>query len=305
MTVVIPAYNEARAVAQTAAAVFKAFADENIPCRILFVDDGSSDGTWAEIEAAGRLNTKVSGIRLSRNFGKEAAVSAGLDHVTDFPAVIMDADLQHPPEAAVGMYRLWEAGNIHIVEGVKRRRQDESLFNRLFANLFYGLLKSFSGLNLKNASDFKLLDETAVRTLRQMPERHTFFRAMTGWTGLNTTNFEYNVNPRVAGETKFNRMKLIKLAVNSITSYSSVPLQFVTLCGVLFTVFSFIMGTHTLYMWLAGHSVAGFTTVILLLLIIGGVIMIGLGAIGHYTAKIYDEVRQRPRYIIGDRTDDH
>lgn len=299
MTVIIPVFNESQVIRHTIDVLRQTFTSEGIPFLLLPVDDGSIDGTWAAIEELACEIPQLSGIRLSRNFGKEAAIFAGLEYAVGACAVIMDGDLQHPPVVAVEMYRLWEKGNVQIIEGVKKNRQRESTFQRICANGFYTALKLVSGVSLKNASDFKLLDRNAIDVIKRMPERRTFFRAITGWTGLPNAVVEYEVSPRAAGQTKFNRWRLIKLAVNSIASYSSLPLHVITISGLIFCIFAVIQAIQTLYKKLSGYSMDGFTTVILLQLIIGGLLMIGMGIIGLYMAKIYDEIKCRPRYIVG------
>jgi len=303
VTIIIPVLNEADVIKITANKVTEAFLRENIDFELLFIDDGSTDNTWQIIEEIVQQSEYILGIKLSRNFGKEGAIFAGLDHSQKDCVIIMDGDLQHPPEVAVQMYKLWVTGNYQIVEAVKKERQRESAIQRLGAKFYYSALKRLSGIALENASDFKLLDKQVVDVLTKMPERHTFFRAMTGWTGYSTMYLPYDVADRVGGTTKFNAMKLFKLAIDSIASYSSLPLHGVTLIGVVFCVFSVIMAAHTLYRFLLGHSLEGFTTVILLLLLIGGILMLSLGTIGIYIAKIYNEIKSRPRYIIAKKAE--
>ena len=301
ISIIIPVYNEAEVVALTVKAVTDVFA--HTPHELLLVNDGSRDGTWAAIEALAPDFPTVRGISFARNFGKEAAMFAGLDYARGECAVIMDGDLQHPPEAALEMYERWLQGDVDIIEGMKTQRQKESLMNRAAAGLFYSMLKKLSGVTLKNASDFKLLSRKAIDIVRAMPERQTFFRAITGWTGLPTATVYYETAPRAGGETKFNWTSLFRLALDSIVSYSSVPLMFSTIMGLIFCGFAAVLGVHTLVNFFIGNAVAGFTTVILLLLIIGGILLLTLGIIGIYIAKIYNEIKHRPRYIVGRTTD--
>jgi dolichol-phosphate mannosyltransferase len=300
LNIVIPAFNEALALPPMLEAVSKVFAGEDYT--LILVDDGSRDATWEAIEKFSSNNKNARGLRLSRNFGKEAAMAAGLKHADGDCVIMMDCDMQHPPETAFEMYRLWQKEKYPIIEGKKIKRQKESLLYKVCASFFYSLLKKLSGLDLENMSDFKLLDRNVVKQLNEIPERNTFFRAMTGWTGLKTGYVYYEPAARQHGETHFRIRGLVKLAVDSISSYSSAPLHLVTLLGFGFTLFAIVLGLHTLNMHLSGQSVEGFTTVILLLLIIGGILMISLGMIGIYIAKIYHEVKQRPRYIISERT---
>jgi polyisoprenyl-phosphate glycosyltransferase len=300
LSLIIPAYNEEKLLLDTMQAVSCAMLGAAIPFEIVFVDDGSSDHTWSAICACAKENEFVRGVRLSRNFGKESAISAGLAHARGDCCVVMDCDLQHPPAAAVEMYKLWLHNGFDIVEGKKAKRGRESLFYKLSAGLFYRLLRLASGINLENASDFKLLDRRVVDIVLKMPERQTFFRAMPGWLGFKTAQVLFDVPERGGGRSRWSFKGLVKLAVNAITSYSALPMQAVTVCGVAFMVFALALLIQTLYMKLSGRAVEGFTTVIILLLVIGSVIMFSLGVIGVYLSKIYEEVKNRPKYIVSD-----
>jgi polyisoprenyl-phosphate glycosyltransferase len=300
LSVVIPAYNEEKLLKNTIEAVSGAMLGAGIPFEIVFVDDGSTDATWSIIADAAKSTETVRGVRFSRNFGKESAIFAGLAHAGGGCCIVMDCDLQHPPAAAVQMYKLWLNNDFDIIEGKKARRGRESLFHRLGARLFYRLLRATSGMSLQNASDFKLLDRKAVDIINAMPERQTFFRAMSGWLGFRTTQVLFEVPERGTGRSRWSFKGLLKLAVNAITSYSSLPMQLVTVCGVAFMVFALALLAQTLYMKISGQAVAGFTTVIILLLVMGSVIMFSLGVIGVYISKIYEEVKRRPKYIVSD-----
>ena len=301
LSIVIPAYNEEANIENTAKTVL-AIADEAaIPCEIVFVSDGSKDDTYNKIKRASRMDARVRGIEFSRNFGKEAAILAGLATGNGDCFVVMDCDLQHPPQTIVEMYRLWLEG-YEVIEGVKRSRGKESGLYRKLSNLFYGVLTKLTGFDMHNTSDFKLIDKKVAQVLLRMPERKTFFRAMTFWTGFKSCQIEYDVAQRIAGETKWSSGALIRYAVHNIISFSSSPLNIVTYIGVISLIVSFVLSIQTLVRWISGSAIEGFTTVILLLLIIGGCILIGLGLIGQYIAAIYDEVKQRPRYIISKDT---
>ena len=300
LSIVIPAYNEEKLLQNTMETVSRAMQGAGIPFEVVFVDDGSTDGTWGAIAAAAKSSDTVRGVRFSRNFGKESAIFAGLAHARGGCCVVMDCDLQHPPEAAVEMYRLWLNNDFDIIEGKKARRGRESLFHRLGARFFYKLLRATSGMSLENASDFKLLDRKVVDIINAMPERQTFFRAMSGWLGFRTAQVLFEVPERGAGRSKWSFRGLMKLAVNAITSYSALPMQLVTVCGVAFMAFALALLAQTLYMKISGQAVAGFTTVIILLLVMGSVIMFSLGVIGVYISKIYEEVKRRPKYIVSD-----
>lgn len=299
LSVVVPVYNEAVCVAdglQTAAQTLDA---AGIAYQLVVVDDGSSDGTWAAVQAAGIPH--LTAIRLSRNFGKEAAIFAGLEAASGAAVAVMDGDLQHPPALLVEMYGLWQQG-YEVVEAVKSDRGRETWLSRVLANGFYKVLHLLSGLNLQNASDFRLLDRRVVDALCHMPERQTFFRGMSDWVGYRRTQVFFDVLPRQVGRSKWSRGKLCRYALSAITAYSSLPMQVVTVAGVFFLLFGVILAIQTLYTKLSGRALDGFTTVILLIIITGSIIMLGLGVIGNYIAKIYEEIKGRPRYLIAEQT---
>lgn len=301
LSVIIPAYNEQENISAAAAAVSGILDGESIDFEIVFVDDGSKDGTWDRIKSASQADERVRGVRFSRNFGKEGAIFAGLSSARGECAVLIDCDLQHPPELIPQMYRVWESG-IQVVEAKKASRGKEGLLYKLFAKSFYRLMKSSSGIDLDGASDFRLLDRKVINALLELPERLTFFRALSGWVGFSREQIEFDVRPRNAGKTKWNFGKLFVFAVNSISSFTNLPMQIITFVGVLFGIFAVVLGIQTLVRYFCGTAADGFTTVILLLLIIGACLMLGIGIIGFYLSKIYEEIKQRPRYIIAERT---
>lgn len=297
LSIIIPSFNEEGNICNTAKVVLEIMDREQINCELLFVSDGSKDKTFEAIEKAGAEDPRIKGIEFSRNFGKEAAILAGLSTGNGDCFVVMDCDLQHPPETIVEMYRFWEQG-YEIVEGLKKSRGKESVLHKKFAGFFYGIISSLTGFDMQNTSDFKLIDKKVANILIQMPERKTFFRALTFWTGFKSCNVYYDVAEREIGESKWSIMGLVKYAISNIISFSSVPLNIVTYLGAFSICVGMLLGIHTLWRWFTGTAVEGFTTVILLLLFIGGCILIGMGLIGRYIAAIYEEVKQRPRYII-------
>ena len=264
------------------------------------MDDGSRDGTWAAIQYQTARFPQVRGVKFSRNFGKEAAIFAGLAQARGDCAVVLDCDLQHPPEKIVEMYRLWQEG-YQVVEGVKTSRGKESPLHTLAARTFYSIISNATGIDMSRASDFKLLDRRAVDTLLAMREKNAFFRALSSWIGFRTTQVEFEVQPRLEGQSKWSLRSLIRYAVTNITSFSAAPLQIVTLLGVVVFLCSVVLGIWSLWQKATGQALEGFTTVILLQLFIGSILMICLGIIGYYIAKIYEEIKDRPRYIVAER----
>ena len=297
LSIVIPAYNEEKMILKTTDVVSGIMEREKIPFELVFVNDGSKDRTWEMIEKAAEKNSHVTGIRFSRNFGKESAIFAGLANAEGDCIAVMDCDLQHPPETLVEMYRLWEQG-YEVIEGVKRSRGKESILHRASAGMFYKIMSKAVQIDMSRASDFKLMDRKAVEALLSMPERNAFFRALSSWGGYRTTSVEFDVQERTEGESKWSTWSLIKYAVRNIVGFSSAPLQMITVAGVLTLLLAVVLGIQSLVKYFCGHALEGFTTVILLLLIIGSLIMLSLGVIGIYIAKIYEEVKGRPRYFI-------
>lgn len=298
LSLVIPVYEEEKLIYKNIMKIKDILESNDIPYEFIIIDDGSSDLTWDEIHKLSNEIPSLRAIKFSKNFGKEAALCAGLDMVNGDGTIVMDADLQHPPEIIPKMVKLWQVDGYDVVDGVKESRGRESIFNFLTAGLFYNMLKKSSGINLKNASDYKLLDIKVIKAWRSMPERDTFFRAMSFWVGFNRTVVKFTVAKRTDGQSKWSFISLFKLAVTAITSFSAVPLHIVTFIGIIFLIGSLGLGIHTLYMKFSGIAVNGFTTVILLLLILGSALMISLGIIGIYISRIYEEVKRRPRYIV-------
>ena len=297
LSVILPSYNEEKMIALAAETISRILDEAAIDHELLFVDDGSRDQTWAEIQRVSEENKRVVGVHFSRNFGKEAAMFAGLEQARGDCVAILDCDLQHPPEKLVEMYRLWEQG-YEVVEGIKEDRGTESAMHRFAANSFYSLISRATGMDMASSSDFKLLDRKVVDALNQMPERNVFFRALSFWVGFKKAEVSYRVRDRVAGESKWSTKSLIKYAINNIGSFSSAPLHIITVLGVVMLVIAVVFGVEALVQKILGNALGGFTTVILLLLIASSLIMISLGIIGFYIARIYEELKGRPRYII-------
>ena len=297
LSVILPSYNEEKMIPVAAETLTGILDEAQIPFELLFINDGSKDNTWAEICAARERDPRVCGVCFSRNFGKEAAMFAGLEKARGDCCVVLDCDLQHPPEKIVEMYRLWEQG-YEVVEGIKHDRGEESGLHRFAANSFYGLISRATGIDMASSSDFKLLDRKVVDTLNAMPERNVFFRALSFWVGFKKAEVFYDVRERTVGESKWSTKSLIRYAITNIGSFSSLPLHLVTVMGIVTLVISIIFSVVALVQKLTGVALGGFTTVIILLLFIGSLVMISLGIIGYYIARIYDEIKGRPRYII-------
>lgn len=228
---------------------------------------------------------------------------AGLDAARGDCCAVLDCDLQHPPEKLPEMYRLWQQG-YQVVNGVKADRGRESAAHRLGARCFYGLVSRAARVDLRRSSDFKLLDRRVVDALDALPERRTFFRGLVGWMGYRSADVEYCVAERAAGKTHFSAGALVRYALAGITAYSAAPMQIVTALGGLFLAASLVLAVQTLIRWARGAAADGFTTVILLLLFTGSILMIALGLMGYYIAQIFTECKGRPRYLILEETEE-
>lgn len=297
LSIVLPAYNEEQNIANTVKVLSEILEQNQIDYELVFISDGSRDGTYAEIVKAAAENPRVKGAEFSRNFGKEAGIFAGLELASGDAVIVMDCDLQHPPQLIPKMWQLWQNG-VEVVEGVKSDRGKESLGYKLSAGLFYRIMSKLIKIDMSASSDFKLLDRKVVDVLLGLPERNTFFRALSFWAGFRTESLPYEVQERQFGKSKWSFWSLMKYAISNVTSFSTLPLQLVTVMGMISILFSVVLAIQTLVRFLMGNSLGGFTTVILLILIIGGFLMLSLGIIGHYIARIYEEVKGRPKYII-------
>ena len=302
LSIVLPAFREGDHLPGTLRAVHDAVAFLGVPFEIIVVDDGSADTTWPALVDLRQRMPQLRGLSLARNFGKEAAILAGLDHAAGDAIVVMDCDLQHPPALIPEMFNLWRQG-YQVVNAVKADRGQESRLHGWAARLFYAAFERLAATPLAGSSDFKLLDREVADVFRRLPERSTFFRGLVSWMGYRQVDLPFQVAPRAGGRSRWSPIKLASLATGVITAFSTAPLHLVTLIGSVFLLFALGLAAQTLYVFLAGGAVAGFTTVILLLLLTSALLMISLGIIGQYLAKIYDEVKRRPRYLIKDELD--
>ncbi|MEE1313779.1 MAG: glycosyltransferase family 2 protein [Lachnospiraceae bacterium] len=297
LSVIIPVYNEEDLIEEAANTIADLLEASNIIHEIIFVNDGSEDASWKKIQEESEENSNIRGICFSRNFGKEAAMFAGMYHAEGDCCVIIDCDLQHPPEKIIEMYRLWEDG-YEIIEAVKADRGEESTFHAMGARCFYAIISKVMNVDMSRASDFKLLDRKAMMILLNMKEKNAFFRALSSWIGFRTAQIEFDVQERTAGKSKWSTKSLMKYAISNVSAFSAAPMQIVTLLGALMLVASIVLGCISLYQKLAGIALEGFTTVIIIQLFTGSIIMISLGIIGYYISKIYEEIKDRPRYIV-------
>ena len=298
LSIVIPAHNEARGITHAIDVTLKALSSCGMALEVIVVDDGSRDGTFERVTEMSGKDARIKGIRFTRNFGKEAALLAGLRVATGEAVVTIDSDLQHPPALIRKMIEEWRNGAM-VVDAVKRSRESDGPLARLRAGLFNALLSRLGGINLRDASDFKLLDRLVVEAIaRELPERQRFYRGLADWVGYRHVSIPFDVEARAEGEGKWSLWKLVQLATTAIVSFTSAPLQIVTVLGVLTLALGVVVGADAVIAWFQGRAVSGFATTIITLLVVGSFIMISLGIIGEYIAKIYDEIKARPAYLV-------
>jgi len=298
ISAVIPAYNENQGISAAITYIAGILNECESAWEIIVVDDGSHDQTYQQICQLSKTEPRIKGLSLSRNFGKEAAMLAGLAHACGDAVIVIDADLQHPPNFIPEMVDKWRAG-AQIVHLVKRSREDASVVKKAAAYCINQLISGFGGINVKNSSDFKLLDRAIVDIIvHELPERERFFRGLTSWLGFSEEYIYFDVASRQGDESKWSVWQLLELAITALTSFTSLPLRIVTFLGFTTLILGFFVATDALWSLILGQSVSGFATIIICLLLIGSFIMISLGIIGEYIAKIYEEVKARPHYFV-------
>lgn len=298
LSVVVPAFNEAQSIAPFLEALLGVLRGCCARFDVWVIDDGSRDETWERLRRARERHPELHALRFTRNFGKEAAVLAGLRQSRGAAVVVMDSDGQHPPSLLPRMLEIWRAGEAQIVAARKAARPTDSRIARLNAYLFNSIMRIMTGLDLSGASDYRLLDRRVVDALLAFPERVRFFRGMTVWTGFSTRNLAFDVEPRIAGTSRWSTGQLTKLAVNVITAYSAKPLSLVFRLGVVGMLAAWVLFLQAVYSWTAGVAVSGWTSVTVVMLFFGSANLLGIGVVGAYLAQIFDEIKARPEYLI-------
>lgn len=296
LSVVAPVYNEEELVESFVKRACAAVADYTF--ELVLVNDGSADSTPALLDRLAAEDPRVRVIHLSRNFGHQAALTAGLEHARGDVVAMIDADLQDPPELIPRMIEQWEHGS-DVVYAVREQRQGETAFKLATASWFYKLFDKLAQVDLEpNSGDFRLLDRRALDALLSMTERSRFLRGMTVWVGFTQTAVPYERDARSAGETKYTLRKMLRFSLDAIASFSHLPLQLATYAGLLSAGIAFVAIPIVLGLRLTDSYLPGFGTITILILLIGGIQLIALGVIGEYVGRIYDEVKHRPLYIV-------
>lgn len=299
VSVVLPIFNEVQTLPALHARLAGVMCELGESYELVFVNDGSRDGSLEFLKKLAVEDSKIKVISLSRNFGHQMAITCGLDHARGAAVIVMDADLQDPPELIPTLIEKWREG-YDVVYAVREERQGESLFKRATAALFYRLICRLSRVEIPaDTGDFRLLSRRAVEGLRATTERNRFVRGLVGWIGYRQTGVRFVREERAAGETKYPFRKMLKFAIDGITSFSFVPLQMATYFGFLISGASFLYIVYAvLQKLLTDRPVTGWTSLMVAMLFLGGVQLITLGIIGEYIGRIYEEVKQRPLYLV-------
>jgi polyisoprenyl-phosphate glycosyltransferase len=299
LSVVAPVYDEQATVEAFYQRVRSAL--EGVPFELVLVDDGSTDATAEIIDRIADRDPMVRVVHLSRNFGHQTALTAGLDHAAGDVVVMLDADLQDPPEVIPELLERWRSG-ADVVYAVRRERVGETRFKLTTARWFYRLMSKVSSIELaENAGDFRLMDRRALDALLAMRERSRYLRGMTVWVGFTQAAIHYERDARHAGETKYTVRKMLRFSLDAIASFSHVPLQAATVLGFVFSFVAFLAIPVVIGLKVADQYLPGFTTITVVVLLLGGIQLIAIGVIGEYVGRIYDEVKQRPLYLVRER----
>lgn len=301
LSVIIPAFNEELTIEKTAVVISKILSEANISYELIFINDGSTDETWLKICQTSIHNTKIKGISLSRNFGKDSAIFAGLSYANGNACVIIDCDLQHPPEKIVEMYTMWKEG-YQVIKGKKRNRGRENRIYKLFTRAFYKLVSLELKMDFNGNSDFIMLDRKAIDVMLTFKEKKPFFRGLCSWIGFKEAYIEFDVCERFSGKTHRNIKSLIRYAITNITSFSNAPMQISTILGITSFVFAIILSA----MCFLFENVPELKLSMLVItsFILVGAVLVNMGIIAYYIGKIYEQSLKRPIYIVSDTCGD-
>jgi glycosyltransferase involved in cell wall biosynthesis len=300
LSIVAPCYNEQEVARELVSRIDNAAQSTNIPYEIVLVDDGSKDDTWIILQELSKEYENLKVIKLSRNFGHQLALTCGLDQSKGEVILIIDADLQDPPELLPDMIKLWSDG-FDVIYGKRQSRAGESVSKRFFAYSFYRILSKVAGVSIpQDTGDFRLMDRKALDALLSLKERHRFIRGMVSWVGFNQTPLIYKRAERFAGETKYPFKKSLLLAFNAIVSFSYAPLRIASYVGFATSIFAMLYIAVIILLKILGINVPGYTSMMATILLLGGIQLVVLGIIGEYIGRIFEQGQNRPLYIVSD-----
>lgn len=299
LSVIIPVYNEADGINYCMQRLTAVLDVQTIKWEVIFIDDGSTDNTWGKLTAIHQEHENVTIISLSRNFGKDTAIFAGLTKASGQAAVVVDADLQDPPEVIPQMIEKWRQGH-EIVFGLRQSRHGEPLFRKILTPLFYQLIRKISDCDLPvNTGDFCLLDRRVMDEINRMPERTRYFKGLISWVGFRRATVSYRRGPRQTGKSKWNYPRLIMFAIDALTSYSRLPLRLWTFIGFGATIVGALYGLYVvLYTLMMGKAVPGYASLVVIILFLGGMQLLSIGVISEYIGHLFIETKQRPLFIV-------
>jgi len=299
ISIILPCFNEEKNIDEIYSRLVTVMQAVGEKYELVFIDDGSTDNSLAKLADLCSVDSKVRVLEFSRNFGHQAAICAGIDHARGNIVIMMDADLQHPPELIPTMVEKWRQG-YDLVYTVRKDPQGTSLFKKITAKIFYKTINLFSKLNIpENSADFRLLDKKVLNELRSLKEKSKFFRGLVNWVGFKQCAIYYDAAPRFTGKSKYSLWKMVKLAFEGITSFSAFPLHVATIFGAFISFFSFFYAVYAIYKKLfTQEALPGWTSILVSLLFLGGIQLLSLGVIGGYLGKVYEEIKGRPSYII-------
>ena len=299
LSIILPCYNEAENIVLLKNRIIEQLDNSSMDYELIFIDDGSTDSTQKLLNALHKKNAKIKAISFSKNFGHQAAIIAGLHYAKGNAVIMMDADLQHPPELIPEMIDKWKSG-FDIINTIRGKNKEDTIFKRTTSGSFYRTINLISNTKIPNGTaDFRLMDRKVVDAFKDIEETNLFIRGMINWLGFSSTYIKYTPNKRHAGKTKYTFRKMMSLAFDGITSFSTAPLQMATLFGLIISAFSFLYLLYAIYIRLfTTQALAGWTSVIMSVLFLGGVQLISIGILGEYISKIFYEVKRRPRFII-------
>jgi dolichol-phosphate mannosyltransferase len=302
VSVVAPVYDEEILLPEFYRRVTAALERLAVPFELILVNDGSHDSSGAIMDRLHQADARVKVIHFSRNFGHQIAITAGTDHATGQAVAVIDSDLQDPPEVIIEMYKEWQNG-FQVIYGVRAQREGETAFKRMTASMFYRLIRRITNINLPlDTGDFRLMDHRVVKAMSKMREHHRFMRGLSVWVGFKQTGVKYNRDARTAGVTKYPFRKMVRFALDAITSFSYLPLQLATYTGFAIAGVSAVAMVLAIILRLLNSNIFyGQATTLVSVLFLGGIQLIFLGVIGEYLGRIYDEVKRRPLYIVAER----